>query len=174
MPMIYRLLAVLVALVLSASALAQDTGPGLGRAATPEEIARADLTVAAGKPLPPGSGSVADGEAVYRQHCLACHGEAGIGGPMERLTGGIGSLTSERPLKTVASYWPYAETVFDYIRRAMPTIAPESLSDDQVYAVTAYILSVDGIVGEDAVLDAESLPRVRMPNRDGFVVWEQP
>ena len=91
---------------------------------------------------------------------------------MDRLTGGLGTLTSDRPVKTVASYWPYATTVFDYIRRAMPPTAPQSLTNDEVYAVTAYLLSIDGIVPQNAVLDARTLPNVRMPNRDGFVSWE--
>ncbi len=87
---------------------------------------------------------------------------------MDQLTGGIGSLPSPQPIKTVASFWPYAPTVFDYVRRAMPLQAPQSLSDEEVYAVVAYLLSVDGIVAPDAVLDARSLPLVRMPNREGF------
>lgn len=90
---------------------------------------------------------------------------------MDRLTGGIGTLTSERPVKTVASFWPYATTVFDYIRRAMPLGEPQSLTNEEVYAVTAFLLSVDAIVPADAVLDAETLSAVRMPNRDGFVNW---
>jgi cytochrome c len=88
---------------------------------------------------------------------------------MDRLTGGVGSLATPTPIKTVASYWPYATTVFDYIRRAMPLTAPQTLTNDQVYAVTAYLLSVDGIVPKDAVMDAGSLPKVVMPNRNGFV-----
>ena len=147
--------------------------PQLGRVATPEDVARADLSIAPdGRNLPAGSGSVAQGASVYQGKCLACHGAAGGGGPMDRLTGGLGTLTSDRPIKTVASYWPYATTVFDYIRRAMPPTAPQSLTNDEVYAVTAYLLSIDGIVPKDAVLDARTLPQVRMPNRDGFVSWE--
>jgi cytochrome c len=147
--------------------------PQLGRAASPEDVARADLSISSdGRNLPPGSGSVAQGASVYQTKCLACHGANGGGGPMDRLTGGLGTLTSDRPVKTVASYWPYATTVFDYIRRAMPPTAPQSLTHEEVYAVTAYLLSVDGIVPKDAVLDARTLPNVRMPNRDGFVSWE--
>jgi cytochrome c len=162
---------VLCAVALSTSAVAAEA-PSLGRVATPEEIARVDISIAPdGRNLPPGSGSVAQGANVYAAKCLACHGEAGAGGPMDRLTGGIGTLTSARPVKTVASYWPYATTVFDYVRRAMPTSAPQSLTNDEVYAVIAYILSIDGIVPKDAVMDARTLPLVRMPNRDGFVDW---
>jgi len=90
---------------------------------------------------------------------------------MDPLTGGVGTLASAKPLKTPVSYWPAATTLFDYIRRAMPTTAPQSLSNDQVYALTAYILSIDGIVPKDATLDAKSLPQVKMPNREGFVSW---
>jgi len=159
----------LAALLLAGSAFAAET-PNLGRPATPAELGRADISIAPdGGTLPPGSGSVAQGAEVYAQKCLACHGEAGAGGPMDRLTGGIGTLTTARPVKTVASYWPYATTVFDFIRRAMPPTAPQSLSDDEVYAVTAYLLSVDGIVPKTTVLDARTLREVRMPNRDGFV-----
>lgn len=156
------------------SAMAADAvaPPQLGRVATPDDVRRADITIAPdGKNLPPGQGSVAQGAMVFNQQCAACHGPSGKGGPMQQLTGGVGSLTSAKPVKTVNSYWPYATTVFDYVRRAMPLNAPRSLSDDQVYAVTAYLLSVDGIVPKNAVLDAKSLPAVKMPNRDGFVSW---
>ena len=126
-----------------------------------------------GKGLPSGSGSVAQGAAVFAQKCAVCHGANAEGTPSgDRLVGGIGSLNSANPVKTVSSYWPYATTVFDYIRRAMPITNPQSLQNDEVYAVTAYILSVDNIVPKDAVLDAGSLPKVQMPNRAGFVNWE--
>ena len=157
----------------AASVAQASEAPNLGRAATAAAIARADLTTQPdGSNLPAGSGSVAEGAAIYQQKCLACHGENGAGGPMDRLTDGIGSLNSPRPIKTVASFWPYATTVFDYVRRAMPPYAPQSLSNDETYAVTAYILSIDGIVSKDARLDAAALPRVNMPNRDGFISWE--
>ena len=173
MPKPFLLALAPVLCVVAGVAYSQALGPNLGRVASPDEIARADLTVAPGVArLPPGSGSVAQGDAVYLQNCLACHGERGLGGPMGSLTGGLGTIGSEAPVKTVASYWPYAESVFDYVRRAMPLNAPQSLTNDQVYAVTAYILSIDGIVAEDAVLDADTLPRVQMPNRDGFVSCE--
>jgi S-disulfanyl-L-cysteine oxidoreductase SoxD len=147
-------------------------GPNLGRPLTPEEIRKADITVAPdGKGLPPGSGSVSAGAAVYAKSCQSCHGPRGEGKPQEQLTGGIGTLASSKPVKTPISYWPTATTLFDYIRRAMPISAPQSLTNDEVYSVTAYILSIDGIVPSDAVLDAKSLPRVKMPNRDGFISW---
>jgi cytochrome c len=149
--------------------------PNLGRPLTPEEIHKLDITVTPdGKGLPPGSGSVAAGAAVYAQKCQLCHGPEGRGEPMERLTGGMGTLASSNPVKTVNSFWPTATTIFDYIRRAMPLQAPQSLTNDEVYALTAYILSVDGIIPKDAVLDANSLPQVKMPNRDGFLRWWPP
>lgn len=147
-------------------------GPNLGRPLTPEEIQKINITVTPdGKGLPPGSGSVSAGAAVYARSCQVCHGEKGAGKPQDQLTGGLGTLASTKPVKTPNSYWPVATTLFDYIRRAMPITAPESLTNDEVYAVTAYILSIDGIVPNDAVLDAKSLPRVKMPNKDGFVSW---
>lgn len=147
-------------------------GPNLGRALTPEEIQKADITVMPdGRGLPPGSGSVAAGAAVYAKNCQVCHGPQGAGKPQDQLTGGIGTLASGKPVKTAASFWSSATTLFDYTRRAMPIQSPQSLTNDEVYAVTAYLLSIDGIVPADAVLDAKSLPRVKMPNRDGFVRW---
>ena len=147
-------------------------GPNLGRPLTPEEIRKIDITVAPdGRGLPPGSGTVSAGAAVYAKACQSCHGEKGAGKPQDQLTGGVGTLASGKPVKTPASYWPAATTLFDYIRRAMPITSPQSLTNDEVYAVTAYILSIDGIVPSDAVLDAKSLPRVKMPNKDGFVSW---
>lgn len=147
-------------------------GPGLGRPLTPEEIRKVNITVAPnGKGLPSGSGSVSAGTAVYAKSCQSCHGPQGAGKPQDPLTGGVGTLASSKPVKTPASYWPTATTLFDYIRRAMPMNAPQSLTNDEVYSVTAYLLSIDGIVPSDAVLDAKSLPRVKMPNRDGFISW---
>jgi cytochrome c len=146
--------------------------PNLGRPLTPEEIKKVDITVVPdGRGLPAGSGSVSLGAAVYAKYCQSCHGEKGAGKPQDQLTGGLGTLATEKPVKTPASYWPVATTLFDYVRRAMPINSPQSLSNDEVYAVTAYILSIDGIVPGDTVLDAKSLPRVKMPNKDGFISW---
>jgi cytochrome c len=103
--------------------------------------------------------------------CAACHGANGTGKPADTLAGGIGSLSSAAPLKTVGSYWPYATTLFDYVRRAMPYDRPLSLSDNEVYAVSAYILALNGIIGEDATMNAKTLPQVEMPNRNGFVSY---
>ena len=144
---------------------------GFGQPATAAEIAGWDIDVAAdGTGLPPGSGTVQQGEELYARLGATCHGamgEGGEGGPP--LVGGIGSLNTEAPVKTVGSYWPYAPTLFDYIRRAMPADNPQSLSPDEVYALCAYLLYLNGIVPEDAVMDAQSLPRVVMPNHAGFV-----
>src|SRR5271170_3483354 len=102
--------------------------------------------------------------------CLACHGENGSGKPNDQLVGGLGTLTGDQPaVKTVGSFWPYATTLFDYVRRAMPANAPRSLSNDEVYAVCAYILQLNGIIDESAVMSAQTLAKVQMPNRDGFV-----
>jgi mono/diheme cytochrome c family protein len=147
--------------------------PGLGHTPGAEQLADIDISIPPdGHGLPAGSGSAGQGAAIFAAKCQVCHGAAGVGGPNDRLTGGLGSLATPKPVKTVASYWPYATTVFDYVRRAMPLTAPQSLTNDEAYALTAYLLSIDGIVAKDAVLDAASLPRVKMPNRDGFISWE--
>jgi cytochrome c len=111
------------------------------------------------------------GAEIYRAKCASCHGANGAGKPADALAGGMGSLSSATPLKTVGSYWPYATTLFDYVRRAMPYDRPLSLSDDEVYAVSAYILALNGIIREHAAMDAKSLPQVEMPNRNGFVCY---
>ena len=122
-----------------------------------------------GKGLPQGQGTAAQGAKLFAIQCAGCHGPDGIGASAEPLMGEVGSLTSDYPEKTVNSYWPYATTLFDYIRRAMPINAPFSLSADEVYALCAYILSKDGIVSPEAVLDEQTLPKIKMPNRDGFI-----
>jgi S-disulfanyl-L-cysteine oxidoreductase SoxD len=142
---------------------------GFGRTPTPQELAGWDIDVRAdGQGLPPGSGSVKEGQQVYADRCADCHGPSGEGKPMDRLAGGFDTLRSARPVKTVGSFWPYATTLFDYLRRAMPFDAPQSLSQSQVYAVSAYVLYLNHIVPEDAVLDAQTLSRIAMPNRNGF------
>ena len=159
--------------ILSTAALAQT--PDLGRPATPEEIALWDISIGPdGAGLPPGKGSPQEGEAVYAAKCLGCHGEKGAGKPNDQLAGGIGTLTgAQTPVKTVGSFWPYATTLFDYVRRAMPFNAPRSLSNDEVYAVCAYILQLNGIIGENAVMNAQTLATVQMPNREGFVPFSR-
>jgi S-disulfanyl-L-cysteine oxidoreductase SoxD len=168
------LLGAVLSLCVSAAIAASVAPPKLGRAATPDEVAKADISIPPdGTGLPSGSGTVEQGAAVYAQKCIVCHGAGGAGTPSgDRLSGGIGSLNTATPVKTVSSYWPYATTLFDYIRRAMPVTNPQSLQNDEVYAVTAYILSLDNIVPKDTKLDAQSLPKVQMPNRAGFVNWE--
>jgi cytochrome c len=149
-------------------ALAQE-GPGLGRDATTEQVVAWSLSVLpSGDGLPAGSGTALGGQAIYAEKCLACHGENGQDGPNDRLAGGHGTMTSDNPVKTVGSYWPFATTVFDYIRRAMPFTAPQSLTDDESYALTAYLLYINGIVGIDDVIDATTLPAIEMPNRANF------
>ncbi|MCC8936952.1 cytochrome c [Bradyrhizobium sp. Arg68] len=148
---------------------------GIGRAATPAEIAGWDIDIGRdGANLPPGSGSVARGRIVFGEQCASCHGDSGQGGVGDRLVGGQGTLASPKPIRTIGSYWPYASTLFDYVRRAMPQNAPQSLSNEDVYAVSAYLLSLNGIVPDNAVLDARSLGAIKMPNRDGFVADPRP
>ena len=112
---------------------------------------------------------MARGKSVYAENCEACHGPNGQGGIKDRLVGGQGSLATDNPIKTVGSYWPYATTLFDYIHRAMPYQAPGSLSVDDTYAVAAYILDLNGILPSDGKLDRNTLPAIKMPNRDGFI-----
>ena len=155
---------------LAASPAAVPDTPGTP--ITEAEIAAWDISVEPdGTGLPAGSGSVAEGARLFAGRCALCHGADGKGGKADALVGGAGSLTSEAPVKTVGSYWPFATTLFDYVRRAMPYFAPGSLADDEVYAITAYVLHLNGIVAEDAVLDAERLVGIRMPNREGFASW---
>jgi S-disulfanyl-L-cysteine oxidoreductase SoxD len=155
---------------LVALACTADAGSlGIGRAAMPAEIAGWDIDVRAdGQGLPPGQGSVREGQKLFAATCAVCHGAEGEGKPADRLVGGFGTLATSKPLRTVGSYWPYSSTLFDYVRRAMPFDSPQSLTADQVYAISAYILYLNNIVTEDTVLDATSLPKVEMPNRNGF------
>lgn len=147
---------------------AQEQRYGFGEKATSEQIAGWDIDARPpGEGLPEGSGSVSAGREIYSNTCVACHGQEGEGG-MDRLVGGKGSLDTDEPVRTVGSYWPYATTLFDYIRRTMPFDNPHSLSEDELYAVTAYVLHMNDLVPEDATMDSESLPEVEMPNKDAF------
>lgn len=167
-------LAVLLCTIAVTPVYAED-GPALGEPVTDSEIAAVDFSVLpSGEGLPAGSGTAALGATVYQQNCLACHGEDGKQGVNDRLVGGVGSLLSDKPVRTVGSYWPYATTLFDYIRRAMPYQTPGSLSDDDVYSVSAYILHLNGIIGENDELNADTLPAIEMPNRDSVVWGYQP
>jgi mono/diheme cytochrome c family protein len=151
---------VLLALTASTWSVAQET-PNLGRPATPAEIAGWDISIPPdGTGLPPGSGTPEQGAVVYTQKCQSCHGEQGAGKPNDQLVGGQGTLTSNSPVRTIGSYWPYATTVFDYIRRAMPYTESKSLTNEEVYAVTAYLLHLNGLIGAQDVMDAHTLPQV--------------
>jgi cytochrome c len=157
----------LVAAAPGTAVMAADE-PHFGKPITAQDLAPWDISIGAdGAGLPPGKGTVAQGETVFAAKCQACHGEKGQGRPNDRLVGGS-IAPGQPPVKTVGSYWPYATTLFDYVRRAMPWDRPKSLTDDEVYAVAAYVLYLNGIIGEGDVLDAQSLPKVKMPNRDGF------
>jgi mono/diheme cytochrome c family protein len=160
------------AMLVAAPALAAEA-PRFGQAIAPGDLAPWDISVRPdGVGLPPGRGTPKEGEAVYAAKCQACHGEKGAGKPNDVLVGGFGTIASDKPAaKTVGSYWPYAVTLFDYIRRAMPYNDTKSLSSDEVYAVSAYILNLNGVISADDAIDAQSLPKVKMPNRDGFILF---
>ena len=164
-------LAVLTALLVGQVAAAPEPS-GIGTPLAADALKPYDIDVRGdGAGLPPGQGSVSQGAVIFAQSCAACHG-AGGAHPISKsilLVGGQGTIATPHPVRTVGSYWPYATTLYDYIHRAMPFGAPQSLSPNQVYAVTAYVLHLNGILPADATLDAASLPRVRMPNRDGFI-----
>ena len=149
---------------------------GLGETATPAQIAGWDIDVRPdGLGLPEGEGSVEDGEMLYEDKCASCHGTFGEGeGRWPKLAGGMGTLNQERPDKTVGSYWPYASTLWDYIRRAMPFPAPQSLTVDEVYAITAYVLNLNDLVDDDFVLSRDNFSTIEMPNKDGFFVDDRP
>ncbi|GAB4017648.1 c-type cytochrome [Spirosoma koreense] len=142
---------------------------GFGRPATPAEIARLDIDVRPdGKGLPPGQGRFATGKVIFAHKCAACHGAGGIGGPNGSLVS-TNDPSRKQPEKTIGNYWPYATTIFDYIRRAMPFSEPGSLTNDEVYNLTAYLLTANGIIDEKTVINAQTLPKVAMPARTLFV-----
>jgi S-disulfanyl-L-cysteine oxidoreductase SoxD len=157
------------AVAISLAAATAGERYGLGRIATPEEIAGWDIDISPdGAGLPPGRGDVSRGEAIYAAKCAVCHGPHGEGKPADRLVGGFGTIFDVKSQRTVGSFWPYATTLFDFVRRAMPLDAPQSLSADEVYAVSAYLLFLNGIVPAETALDAASLPKIKMPNRAAF------
>jgi S-disulfanyl-L-cysteine oxidoreductase SoxD len=168
-----KLMAAGVLLALCSAAFAQS--PNLGKPISPEDLASWDISIGPdGAGLPPGSGTAKQGEAVFAAKCQACHGAKGAGQPNDRLVGGQGSLPGDKPaIKTVGSYWPYATTLFDYVRRAMPYVESKTLSNDEVYAVAAYVLNLNGIVGDTDVINAQTLPNVKMPNREGFIPFRR-
>ena len=162
-------------LMAAGALMAQSPKYNLGRTPSPEEIHRWDISVSPdGTGLPEGTGTAAAGKELYANRCAKCHGAKGEGRDSVPVAGGQGTLKNPKPLRTVGSYWPHATTIWDYVNRAMPFNNPGMLSHDQVYAVTAYVLYLNGIVGENEVIDARSLPKVKMPNRDGFVADPRP
>jgi cytochrome c len=171
-----------LALVLAAGpAVSAGGGYGghysFGSPASAADIAKVQMdAMPDGRGLPPGRGTHAEGKKVYMSKCASCHGEKGEGlkGAGDKLLGGKGTIATDKPVKTIESYWPYATTVFDYTKRAMPFNAPGSLSDNELYAVTAYILAEANIIKKSEVIDAKTLPKVRMPNRDGFIADPRP
>lgn len=150
-------------------------GPRLGHAISPEEIAKWDISVFPdGEGLPEGEGNVVEGEKIYKQKCIACHGKNGIGASADQLAGAQNKLTSDYPEQTIGTYWPYATTIFDVVRRSMPMTAPGSLSNNETYALTAYLLYLNNIISKDDVMNAATLPKVKMPNVDGFInIYEE-
>ena len=175
---------VLGALVLGSAVLAQSpvapslvagglqaSGAGLGTPISEADVAAWDINILPdGTNLPAGAGTPQQGAAIYVAKCQVCHGEAGKGGSAAALVGGAPLTNGIDTTKTIANFWPYATTVFDFTRRAMPWPKPRSLTNDEVYALTAYMLSLNKIIGDGDVMNAQTLPKVRMPNRDGFIV----
>jgi S-disulfanyl-L-cysteine oxidoreductase SoxD len=177
------LVVVLAAAVTVACATAAPSRPPatteakFGRPISEADIAPWDIDVRTsdGKGLPPGRGSVAEGKAVYEAKCLACHGPDAKGGPVYGpMVGGIGSFTTNTRVLTPGSMYPYAPILFDYIRRAMPMDKPLTLTANEIYAVSAYILHLNGLVPANAVMDQTSMPKVEMPNRNGFILDDRP
>ena len=165
------LYAALLAVWLLPSPPAAAGGPGLGRPLGEPEVRAWDISILPdGTGLPPGRGTAAEGAVLYAQKCAACHGQNGTGGTNAALIGRQPLDKGIDSIKTIAGFWPYATTLFDYIRRAMPWTQPRSLGNNEVYALTAWILARNGIIGEGDAMDAQTLPRVRMPNRDGFII----
>lgn len=169
--MVSKLLISFWLIIVLSPSYAEDTFQHLGKTAT--QLSNApqwNLSISpTGEGLPKGQGNAIQGAKIFANQCAGCHGPQGIGASAEPLIGEVGSLATEYPEKTVNSYWPYATSLFDYIRRAMPIDAPFSLSANEVYSLCAYILSSDGTINESLELNEETLPQVKMPNRDGFI-----
>jgi cytochrome c len=164
-------------LVVAAAATLSAQSPryGVGQPPTPEEIRALGSAIAPdGTGLPAGRGTVADGRTLFAAQCARCHGAEAEGNVGPVLVGGQGTLRTPKPLKTVGSFWPYATTLWDYINRAMPFDRPGLLQPSEVYAAVAFVLNLNGIIEDNQVMDATSLPKVRMPNRDGFVPDARP
>src|SRR5712691_10685202 len=170
-------LALLLASASSGVADGQSDKPRFGKPISEAEIAawNIDVRTPDGKNLPSGKGSVAEGKVLFAAQCAACHGDDAKGGSMYgSMVGGIGSFTTNTRVLTPGSMYPYAPILFDYIRRAMPMDRPQTLSADEVYAVSAYLLNLNGLVPADAVIDAARLAQVQMPNRNGFMLDDRP
>jgi mono/diheme cytochrome c family protein len=169
---------VIVAVLLGAGTLAPAAPAlyGVGRSPTAAELRALDISIApTGAGLPPGRGTSKEGAALYQSLCAACHGARGEGvDNFPALVGGRDSLRTAKPVLTVGSYWPYATSIWDYTRRAMPYLTPGVLTSDQTYALTAFILHMNGLIDADTVMTEKTLPAVRMPNRDGFVADPRP
>ena len=162
--------ALVIALAFGCGAAAAQT-PRLGKPIPERDIAAWDISAAPdGTGLPPGSGTPAQGAKIYVEKCVACHGESGKGKPFAALVGGSPLTNGIETPKTIANFWGYSTIVFDFIRRAMPFQQPRTLTNDEVYALTAYILELNKLIGENDVMDAKTLPMVQMPNRDGFII----
>ena len=167
-----KLLALFIVLIICATSWAQAPNyKNVGRAPTPEEIRAWNTSVGpSGKELPAGSGTPVEGAKIFAKKCAVCHGPTAEGTPMgNRLVGGKGTLTSPQAVLTIGSYWAFATTVWDYINRAMPKQQGGSLSANEVYALTAFLLFRNDIIKENDVMDAKSLPKIQMPNRNGFI-----
>lgn len=165
----------LPALLAGCAAPAPIEPPRLGLPVDGAVLARQTFNVFPdGRGLPPGSGTVADGARLFARHCAGCHGKAGQGGSAEELAGAVRPLNTPAADKTIGSYWPYATTLFDFIRRAKPMTAPGTLDANEIYALCAWLLHANGIIGTETTMSAQTLPAVRMPNRDGFIPIEAP
>ena len=163
-------LALAIALAIGCGAADAQT-PRLGKPVSERDIAAWDISAAPdGTGLPPGSGTPAQGAKIYLEKCLACHGPDGAGKPFAALVGGAPLASGIETAKTIANFWGYSTIIFDFVRRAMPFQAPRTLTNDEVYALTAYILALNKLIGENDAMNAQTLPKVMMPNRDGFIV----
>jgi S-disulfanyl-L-cysteine oxidoreductase SoxD len=166
----HRSLSMAFALALATSLAAAAERPRLGQPVTEADLAPWDISIMPdGTGLPPGSGTPAQGARLYAEKCSACHGENGKGGRNAALVGGA-PITGIDSAKTILNFWPYATTIFDFTRRAMPWTEPQTLTNDEIYAITAYILAQNKLIAETDVMNAQTLPQVKMPNEGGFII----